>query len=72
MHVRAYKNCTRGEGGRQLSLKAKHSNSILVVILQALPAVCRGISLKKNFSNYLLAAVLQVLLAVCSGINMQE
>ena len=41
----------------------------LEAVLQALPAVCRGISLKEKLSNYLLVAVLQALLAVCRGIK---
>ena len=41
-----------------------------MVILQAMPAVCRGISLKVKLSNNLLVAVLQAMLAVCRGIKM--
>ena len=44
-------------------------NYLLVAILQALLAVCRGISLKKTFPNYLLVAILQAPLAVCRGIK---
>ena len=41
-----------------------------MVILQAMPAVFRGISLKVKLSNNLLVAVLQAMLAVCRGIKM--
>ena len=44
------------------SLKKTFSNYLLVAVLQAMPAVCRGISLKIKFSNYLLVAV-------CRGIK---
>ena len=54
------------------SLKKTFSNYLLVAVLQAMPAVCRGISLKKTFSNYLLVAVLQAVLAVCRGIKKFE
>ena len=43
-----------------------------MAVLQAVPAVCRGISLKIKFSNYLLIAVLQALLAVCMGVKMKK
>ena len=51
-------------------MKEKLSNYLLVAILQAMLAICRGISLKEKLSNYLLVAVLQAMLAVCRGINM--
>ena len=47
------------------------SNCLLVAVLQATLAVCRGISLKIKFSNCLLVAILQALLAVCRGIKMR-
>ena len=47
----------------------KFSNYLLVAVLQAVLAVCRGISLKIKFSNYLLVAVLQAMLAVCRRIK---
>ena len=46
-------------------MKQKLSNYLLVAVLQAMLAVCRGISLKEKLSNYLLVAVLQAMLAVC-------
>ena len=55
-----------------ISLKIKFSNYLLVAILQAMLAVCRGISLKIKFSNYLLVAILQAMLAVCRGIKMRQ
>ena len=48
----------------------KLSNNLLVAVLQAVLAVCRGISLKEKLSNNLLVAVLQAMLAVCKGIKM--
>ena len=51
-------------------MKIKFSNYLLVAVLQAMLAVCRGISLKEKLSNYLLVAVLQAMLAVCRGIKM--
>mgnify|MGYP006927437385 FL=1 len=53
----------------EISLKIKFSNYLLVAVLQAVPAVCRGISLKIQFSNYSLVAVLQAVLAVCRRIK---
>ena len=51
-------------------MKEKLSNYLLVAVLQAMLAICRGISLKEKLSNYLLVAVLQAMLAVCRGIKM--
>ena len=51
-------------------MKEKLSNYLLVAVLQAMLAICRGISLKEKLSNYLLVAVLQALIAVCRGIKM--
>ena len=44
--------------GLVTSLKVKLSNNLLVAVLQAMLAVCRGISLKVKLSNNLLVAVL--------------
>ena len=51
-------------------MKEKLSNYLLVAVLQAMLAVCRGISLKEKLSNHLLVAVLQSMLAICRGIKM--
>ena len=51
-------------------MKVKLSNNLLVAVLQAVLAVCRGISLKEKLSNNLLVAVLQAMLAVCKGVKM--
>ena len=52
----------------EISLK-KIFKLLIVAVLQAVPAVCRGISLKKSFSNYLLVAILQAVPAVCRRIK---
>ena len=55
----------------EISLKIKFSNYLLMAVLRAVLAVCRGISLKIKFSNYLLMAVLQAVLAVCRRIKFE-